>query len=382
MRLPSALFVLASAALAVVAAAPGCSTTVAPAPKPEPALASLKDLGVDGRTYVADLAADRVFHVNRVFPAGDDLIIEDLKGGLVYLDGSTLNPRWAYYGLPRPYDAQPDVSESLVVGVCKGRIHAITRSAGVEIFEPREIPVVPSAGIVANETTAYVPTYRTAAGNRTIVAVNLADGYLGWGMRTASDVTLDLAKAGLHGGDMFYVASGNGEVLGIPAFVATERDPEPAWIAPLRSRVTQRLTVSGEELGVVTDDNRLVCLDRITGTTRWEVYPNSGEKATAPAQFSPSLAFYVCGGEMRAFDRATGAKAWAAKGPSKFVAQRGARTILTDGRGTLWAVETKTGKVLGTKSMPGWNFPARAAADATVVAISSAGMVIAVETGW
>lgn len=380
MRLPSALVVLASTALGALA--PGCAIPVAPAPKPEPALASLKDLGVEGRTYVADLAADRAFHVHRVHPAGDDLLVEDLKGGLVYIDGKTLNPRWAYFGLPQTFDRAPDVSESLVVGVSKGMIHAVTRDAGVEIFEPRAIPVVPSAGIVANETTAYVPTYRTGTGNKTVVAVNLADGYVGWGIRTDTEVTLDLAKSGLHGGDIFYVASSSGVVQGVPTYPATKRDPEAAWVTNLRSRIRHRLTVSGDDLGVVTDDNRLVCLDRITGNPRWEVYPDAGEKADSEAQFSPSLAFYVCGGELRAFDRATGARAWAVKGPSHFVAQRGARTILTDGRGTLWAVETKSGKVLGSKSMPGWKFPVRSTADATVVGVSNAGMIIAVETGW
>jgi outer membrane protein assembly factor BamB len=377
MRLPSAFVVLTVAALAA-----GCSIPVAPSPKPDPAIASLKDLGVEGKTYVSDLGADRPFRVNRVFTFGDDVMLEDLAGGLLFLDGKTLQPRWAYYGLPRPFDSAPDATDSVVTGVSQGKMFVLSRKNGLEEIPPAPIDVVPSAGAVTNDTTAYVPTFRTPSGNKTVQSVNLADGFKGWGFRTSEDVVVDLEKAGLHGGDMLYAASADGMLHGIPMYVATAREAEPAWSVNVRSGLHRALTVSGDDLGVVPDDHRLICIDRITGGTRWEVYPGSGEKASTSAQFSSKHAFYVCGGEFRAYDRATGAKAWSVKGPAQFVGERGKRTIVTDGKGTLWAVETATGKVLGTRSMPGWNFPARATPDATIVAVSNAGVIVAVEMGW
>lgn len=377
MRLPSAFVVLAVAAFAA-----GCSIPVAPSPKPDPAIAALKDLGVDGRTYVSDLGADRAFRLNRVFPAGDDLVIEDISGGLTYIDGKTLMPRWAYFGLPRTFDEAPDASETLFVGVAKSKVYVLSRRTGAEVIAPSEIAVVPSAGAVANETTLYVPTYRTPSGNKTVVSVNLADGYVGWGFQTGDDVEVDLAKGGPHGGDMMYVASAAGVLYGVPTYAATARTTDPSWTVNLRSGVHKQITVAGDDLGVVTDDHRLMCLDRITGTIRWEVYPSSGEQASSGAQFSSKQAFFVCGGETRAYDRATGAMAWSAKGGWSFVAERGTRTIFADGKGTLAALDTATGKVLGTKSMPGWTFPARHTPDATIVGISNAGMVVSVETGW
>lgn len=377
MRLLSALVVLT-----VAASAAGCSIPFKASPKPEPAIASLKDLGVEGRTYVADLGANRRFRLHRVHAAGNDFLLEDMAGKLVYLDGTTLLPRWAYDGLPRPFDTVPDTSETLLAGVCKDKLYVLSRENGLELFVPSPVPVVPAAAPVVNETTVYIPTYKTPSGNKTVVSVNLADGFVGWGFRTEADITTDLKKAGPLGGDMFYAVTEEGRVYGFPTHAATARNPEPAWIVDLHSGVHRGLTLDGDAIGVVTDDSTFVCMDRITGGTRWEKYPNSGEEAGSGAQFSSKMAFYVCGGEFRAFDRATGAPAWAVKGPTRFIADRGARTIVGDDAGNVWALDAKTGNVIGAKSMPGWIVPTRSAPDATLVAISREGIIVAIETGW
>lgn len=382
MRLPSA-FVLTVAALAsVVLASAGCAIPVAPSPKPDPAIASLRDLGVEGKTYVADLGADRPFRLNRVFTCGNDLLLEDIAGGLLFLDGRTMNPRWAYYGMSRPFDSAPDSTDEVVSGVSKGRMYVLDRKNGLETIPPAPVSVVPAAGSVSNGRTAYVPTYRTPSGNKTVQSVDVANGYQGWGWRTSDDVTVDLAKGGILGGDMLYAASSDGMLYGFPMYPATERNPEPAWTLNMRSGLHRNLCVSGDDLGVVTDDHRLVCLDRITGTVRWEKYPNAGEKAETSAQFSAKHGFYGIAGEFRAYDRATGEHAWSVKGATQFVAIRGERTILADGNGNLYSVETKSGKVLGMKSMPGWRFPVRHEVDATILAVSTAGMIVSVETGF
>jgi hypothetical protein len=376
MRISSAF-----AVLTVAACAAACSVPVARAPRAEPAIASLKDLGVEGKTTWSNLGADRAFHLNRIWNVGNDLLLEDIHGALVYLDGGTLMARWVYNGLPRPFDSAPDWTATSIVGVCKDRAYVISRRNGLDEIDPARLGVVPSAGVAANDSTLFVPTYKTPSGNKTIQSVNLTDGYLGWGWRTESDVMVNLAKAGLQGGDMIYAATEDGNVIGMPALPASSRDPEPAWMVDLHSGVHRQLTVAGEDVGVVTDDHRLMVLDRITGAHRWTAYPNAGDRAESGAQFSASHAFYRVSGELRAFDRASGQKAWAVRGASAFVAQRGSRTILANGDG-LVAVETKSGRVLGRKSMRGWRFPMRATPDATVVAISEQGMVVGVETGW
>lgn len=377
MRLPSAFGLITVATLAA-----GCYIPVAPAARPEPAVAAMKHLGVEGKTYWSDLGADRVFKVGHVWDVGGDILIEDIYGGLVYLDGVTLNPRWTYLGLARPFDRAPDFTETAVAGISKGRLHVISRRNGLDALEPAPVSVIASAGVVANDTTMYVPTFRTPSGNWTIQSVNVADGYQGWGWRTSADIVVDLAKAGPNGGDMFYAATEDGTVLGFPTHVATARDHEPSWQMTLRTGIHRRMAISGDDIGIVTDDNALACLDRITGGIRWERFADSGERAASSAQFSSKHAFYAIAGELRAFDRATGARVWSVKGANRFVAERGARTLLTDDGGNLIAVETKTGKVLGAKPMRGWHLPTRPVPDATVVAISNEGIVIAVETGF
>jgi hypothetical protein len=212
--------------------------------------------------------------------------------------------------------------------------------------------------------------------------VSLGSGYLGWGWRTQSDIMANLAIAGTPGSEIVYAASADGTVYGFPAAVATARDPEPAWSTGLHSQVTRDLVVDGDDLGVVTKNHRLVCMDRIGGNIRWEGYPNEGEKAESAAQFGPSHVFYVCGGELRAFNRATGNLDWAVKGATQFIAERGSRTLVSCPCGTVKSVDTKSGKVLSEKMLAGWWFPVRAKANTTLFAISNRGMLVSVEHGF
>jgi outer membrane protein assembly factor BamB len=249
-------------------------------------------------------------------------------------------------------------------------------------MSPAPVGLVLSARPVANESSLYAPTFPTPRGNKTIQCVSLTTGYHGWGWRTDSDVVADLVKAGPNGGDMVYAATTIGDVYAFPAFPASERDPQPAWVTRLHAGVRKNLVLDGDDLGVVTSDNRLVCIDRITGEVRWAKYANVGEEASSAAQFSSKHAFYVCGGELRAYDRATGAPAWRLAGARQFVCERGARTILTDGGSRLWAVDTKSGAVLAEGEAPGWTFPSRAKPDATLLAVSDQGLLVGVEHGW
>lgn len=363
------------------AGAAGCASTAA-RPAPDPLIASLKDLGVEGRSYVNDLGAVSSIDLRAVHPMEDDFLVEDIHGHLSYVDGTTLNARWSYFGMTAPFDERPDVTETMVVGVSKGTVYALSRRNGLDELSPAPVGVVLSAGPVANESTLFAPTYATPVGNKTVQSVGLSSGYLGWGWRTNDDIVASLAKAGPHGGDMFYAATTRGDVYGFPTFPEHERDPEPAWKTPLNAGVHRDLVVLGDDLGVVTSDNRLVCLDRITGRLRWEAYAAPREQAASAAQFSAKHAFYVCGGELRAFDRATGSKAWAVKGASHFVCERGGRTIVASADGTLTAVDTATGKVLGSAKAPGWTFPARTVPDATVFAVSNRGTIVGIESGW
>ncbi len=351
-------------------------------PSAEPVRETLKALGVEGRSYVNDLGAVASVQVHRIHAIENDLLVEDIHGHLSYIDGATLFPRWAYTGLGGNFEGKPCATATAVVGVSKGRIHVLSRNAGVDEIAPRLVPVVPSGGLAATESTAYVPTWRTPDGSKTLQSVSLGSGYVGWGVRTETEIRTDLLIGGAAGSEVVYCATTGGSVLAFPASDASRREVDPAWTLSVHSQILRNMALDGGDLGIVTEDHRLMCVDRITGAIRWEAFRASGEKSEGSAQFSPSHAFYVCGGELRAYDRGTGALAWTAKGATRFVAERGMRTLLAGPGGKLVSVETKSGKVLGSKSLPGWSFPTRSAQNATVIGISDRGMLVSVETGF
>ncbi len=343
--------------------------------------AKLNKLGVEGKTYANDLGQVASIHVHRVHTIDRDLLIEDVHGHLTYIDGATMNPRWDYYGLGRTFDEKPDHTSTAIVGLAGGKLFVLSRANGTTDPDPSRVDVIPSSAPVANESTIYVPTYPTPGGNKTVYAISLATGYQGWGWRTDSDIVADLAKGGAGGGDTFYFVTADGFLYGFPTFQATERSPEPAWTAAMASGVSKDLVVEGDDLAVVTEDGRLVLVDRITGNIRWEAYPAAGEHATSAGQFSSRHAFYVVNGELRAFARDTGMPVWKVRGATRFVAERGGRMLLMAGPDTLLSVDTATGEVLGNARVAGWYLPTRVARDATVIAVSNRGEIVSVELG-
>lgn len=345
--------------------------------------AKLRDLGVEGKTYANDLGQVANIRLGRVHMAGNDLLIEDIHGHLTYVDGATLNPRWDYYGLEQPFDKKPDFTPSAIVGIAGGKVFVINRANGTPEIEPRVLDVVPSGGPVATDSTLYVPTYATPSGNKTVYAINLVSGFQGWGWRTNSDVVGGLVKGGPDAGDQFYFATTDGVVYAFPTYPASTADPEMGWMTNLHGSVTNDLAHEGEDLGIVTNDARLVVLDRITGGVRWEAFPESSrETATGSASFSSSLVFYRCGGELRAFDRTTGERVFAVPHGLSFVAERGGRVLVMADGGRLVSLDRKSGKVIGVADVRGWTFPPRVQPDATIYAVSTHGAVMAVELGW
>lgn len=377
MRLASAIGLVA---LALTGAA---CRTAATRPSGEKELAAkLRELGIEGKTYSNDLGQVASIHLGKVYNVDDDLLLEDIHGHLTYVDGATLNPRWEFYGLPRPFEKSPDSTPSAIIGLSGGKVFVISRGNGALDGEPHRVDVVPSGAPVATDQTIYVPTYPTPSGNKTVYAISLGSGYMGWGWRTNSTVVGGMAKGGPGGGDEFYYATSDGMLYAFPTYPATERTPEVGWTANLHGTVTNDLALDGGDLAVVLTDGRLVLVDRITGTVRWEAYANGSETAVGSATFSKSHVFYVCGGELRAFARDTGTKAWGVKGATAFIAERGGRMLLAGGKGEVISVDKKSGAILGRASVAGWTFPRRGTPDATIYAVSTRGELLSVESGF
>ncbi len=377
MRLASAT---SWALLALMAA--GCSSTGSLAPDDEGIKAGLAALGVEGRAYVHDLGDEASMLVRNVYADGGDFLIEDVHGHLTYVDGATLNVRWEYYGLDKPFTMPPSFTPSTITGIANSRLYVLTRSAGVPEPHPRWVDLIPSAAPVATDSTVYVPTYPTQAGNKTIYSVSLGSGYIGWGARTRTDVTSGMAKGGPDAGDTLYFATRSGLIEAYPTYLASERSPEPAWQSHAASGIRYDLTVAGDDLGVVTDDGRLICYDRVTGNARWEAYPPAGEYGESAAQFSESFAFFRRDGKLCAFNRETGAPLWSVAGGQSFIAQRGDTVLVMADKDWVIAVNAETGEEEARHQMPGTYFPAQMANDGTVTAITDDGLMVSVELGW
>lgn len=377
MRLASAIGLVA---LALTGAA--CRTAATRPSGDKELAAKLRELGIEGKTYSNDLGQVASIHLGRVYNVDEDLLLEDIHGHLTYVDGATLNPRWEFYGLPRPFEKTPDSTPSAIVGISAGKVYVISRGNGTLDTEPQRVDVVPSGAPVATDQTIYVPTYPTPSGNKTVYAISLASGYMGWGWRTNATVVGGMAKGGPGGGDEFYYATSDGMLYAFPTYPSTERSPEIGWMTNLHGTVTNDLTLDGGDLAVVLTDGRLVLVDRVTGTVRWEAYANGSEVAVGSASFSKSHVFYVCGGELRAFTRDTGTKSWGVKGATAFIAERGGRMLLAGGKGELISVDKKTGAILGKANAGGWTFPRRGTPDATIYAVSTKGELLSVETGF
>ncbi len=342
----------------------------------------LAALGVEGRTYVHDLGATSSILVHAIHQAGDDFLVEDVHGHLTYVDGATLNVRWEFYGLPGTFSHVPSFTPSAVIGMSKGYLYVLTRSAGVPEPQPRWLELIPSAAPVATDSTAYIPTYPTPAGNRTVYAVSLGSGYLGWGARTSGDVVSNMAKGGPGAGDTVYFGTTTGALVAYPADLASERDPEVAWATHAQSGIRFDLVVDGDDLGVVTEDGRLICYDRVTGNPRWEAYPDAGQYGESPAQFSSEMAFYRRAGALYAFDRATGAPKWKVPHATRYLAQRGNRVIVAADGGMVYSVDATTGEVGHRCRFPGVTILPQPQKDATVTAVTDRGLCVAVEFGW
>ena len=212
--------------------------------------------------------------------------------------------------------------------------------------------------------------------------MSLGSGYRGWGWTATSDVTANMAKGGPGGGDTFYFATTDGSIYAFPTALASRSAPNPAWTAHAKADIYLDLAVDGDDLAVVTSDARLICFDRITGNVHWEAYPNHNENAGSPAQFSSKNVFYRVGGELRAYDRATGKMAWAVEGATAYLAERDDHMLLKGEGSTFYSVITATGEVIEEADMPGVTIPSSVAANGTVHVVTHDGLLVAVEYGW
>jgi outer membrane protein assembly factor BamB len=323
---------------------------------------------------VADLGAEEMLSVHAATLTSRHLIVEDPGGRLFALDRANLMPAWHYYGLPRTLDfAMCEASLSYIM-VTKNTLFHVAKVTGAElgVFP---LPFTPSSAPAGNDSTAYVGSWASPVGNKTVYSVNLADGLLGWGYRTTGHVRAQPVVGGAPR-QLLYVATDEprGKVYALEARGAFESPPDPSWMAGMLGRNSADLVASGPLLLVASEEGSLYALDRATGTKTWE-FASGQPLKTAPMATANGVYFHNAYG-FHALDR-SGKPRWKIEeGPTALLLERGDEVWLKNDEGMVWVVDAASGEVESSVELEGWHLPTNTA-DGTFYAVSPDGWVFA-----
>jgi outer membrane protein assembly factor BamB len=331
-------------------------------------------------SLVADVSGgDPNFRVHSVTLTSQHLIIEDRKGRLYALDRGSLVPAWHYYGLPRTMDFPLYEAAASYLVVSGNRIVQISKATSAvwgagEEMASHHLSFTPSSGPAGNDATAYVASWGSPAGNKTIYSINLADGRVGWGFRSQGHIT---GQPIVHGAprQLVYFSTHEGKVYALEALGAFERAPFPSWMNETFGANSADPTLAGDHLLVPSEEGSLYAYDRATGTKAWE-YISGRPLKTGVAATERAVYFHNEYGFHR-LDAASGTLGWKLEeGPTTFILERGSEAWLRDAAGSIVLVDDGTGEVAGEHPLTGWFVPTNAA-DGTFFAVSPDGMAYA-----
>ncbi|MBL9088220.1 MAG: PQQ-binding-like beta-propeller repeat protein [Planctomycetia bacterium] len=211
------------------------------------------------------------FALAQVYAMADDVLAVDTQGTIYCLSRRDLSPRWVS-SLRAPLSAP--IAEGPTYYVCLER--DACGAAWVEWFSkrsgapgnasPARLPFAPSSGISANAGWAFVGSLGSPIDNKTVEAINLADGKVGWGYRTMSRVsatpTVDPS------GEILLVVGENRTITSLP----TNQSGVPVkinWAVDTLGVNTAAPAMAREWAFIGSEDNLLRCIDIGSGETRW-----------------------------------------------------------------------------------------------------------------
>lgn len=350
-------------------------------PRGERERALMDDLGVlslpaDNVTLVADVGNIRV---NTVTLTSCHIIVEDVKGRLFALDRKTLMPAWHYYGLTRPMDFELCEASGSYLMVTDNMLFQVAKATGAEmgVFH---LAFTPSSAPAGNDATAYIGSWASPSGNKTVYSVNLADGRVGWGYRTDGHVT---SRPIVHGAprQLLYFASHDMTVHAVETAGAFEAAPPPSWVSQTFGCNSADLAIAAaasekdqDLLLVASEEGALYAYHSGTGTKMWEYVSGRPLKETPTGTaravyFRNEYGFHRLGRD--------GQLKWKLdRGPCEFVMERGGDVWLRDAGGRLSIVDDETGEITATHGFGGWFLPANNT-DGTFFAVSCDGFVFA-----
>lgn len=335
----------------------------------DPGEALLEGLPWSPDVYVHDLsrAVGRPVALAQVYAMADDVLAVDTQGTLFCLSRRDLTPRWVS-SLRSPLHAP--IAESATHYVCLER--DARGAAWLEWFSkrsgtpgnasPARLPFTPSSGVSATSGYAYVGSLGSPIDNKTVEAINLADGKIGWGYRTPTRV---LATPSVDpSGEILLVLSEHRTITSLP----TAQPGGPArvnWTLETLGTNTAAPAFAREWAFVVSEDNLVRCLDVGSGEVRWlrgidaagrktpwvvgrtsvGMVPTGGEGSPmARVETYEGYVFVKASNGLHAFDAATGAEVF--KDP------RGLRPLVMERDWVVTLTEDKQAQFRRGKGLP------------------------------
>lgn len=339
------------------------------------------------------------FALAQVYAMTDDILAVDTQGTVYCYSRRDLSARWVS-SLRAPLSAP--IAEGPTYYVCLER--DASGAAWVEWFSkrsgapanasPARLPFSPSSGISATAGWAFVGSLGSPVDNKTVEAINLADGKIGWGYRTMSRVSATPTPD--PSGEILLVLSENRTVTSLP----TNQSSMPVRV----NWTVQTLGVNTAAPAMVRDwaflgseDNLLRCIDVGSGETRWlkgldaparktpwvvgrtvaRTVPTGGEGSpTARVESFEGYVFAKNALGLHAFDADTGAEVFKdAKGLRPLVMEREWVVTLTESK----QAQLRKGKglpVVATADFSRFDFLPTNGRDGQVVAAYANGLLL------
>lgn len=219
-----------------------------------------------------DIGATGPVALTGLYLMDQDLLAVDTTGRLVCLSRRDLNANWVST-LKYPLAFPPTQSATHYVFVEKDNqgaywIQAFTRRSGAESDRsPIRLAFSATTGAAATMSAAYVGSLGSPRDNKTLEAINLQDGSVGWGVYTSGRILATPMMT--DSGESFIIASEDKSVASYPANPAGAGSQKPLWEMNTfaANRCAPALTKDLMFLG--SDDNMLRCMDVHSGSVIW-----------------------------------------------------------------------------------------------------------------
>lgn len=201
-----------------------------------------------------------------------DVLAVDSTGKLVCVARRDLGPRWVAT-LSHPVAYPPCESPTHYVFVEKDTkgaywIEAFSRRTGAASEgSPIRVPFSVSSGPAATAATVYVGSLGSPRDNKTFEAINLHDGSVGWGFRTAGRIVGTPQMT--QGGEAVVLVSEDSLVASLPANPASSPIAGPLWETKTFAGNFAAPALTKDLMFLGSDDKLLRCYDVHSGKVLW-----------------------------------------------------------------------------------------------------------------